>query len=90
MTDIVFSEPEMTILQKGPNYNIHSTPKNWFQTLALEAEAAITHLPPSHLEVYSKLRGERINTLQENNRLPRAHNTHFDSKIILKMKNETH
>jgi hypothetical protein len=46
MTDISFSEPEMTILQKGPKYNILSKPKDWLQTLALEAETAITLLPP--------------------------------------------
>ena len=70
MTDIPFSEPEMTILQKGPKYNLHSKPKNWLQTLALEAETAITCLPPSHQEVCRMLTAERINTLQENNRPP--------------------
>jgi len=72
MTDISFSEPEMTILQKGPKYNIHSKPKDWLQTLALEVETTITLLPPSEREVYRNLTAERVNILQENNTFPHA------------------
>jgi len=54
MTDISFSEPKMTILQKGLKYNTHSKPKDWLQTLALQAETAITLLPQSEREVYRK------------------------------------
>jgi len=86
MMNIPFSEPEITVLQKGPKYNIHSKPKNWLQTLALEAEAAITHLPPSEREVYRKLAAECINTLQENKRLPHAQNIQLESKIIRDIK----
>jgi len=53
MADIHFSVPELTIVEKGPKYNIHSKPKNWLKTLALEAETVITHLPPPEREVYS-------------------------------------
>jgi hypothetical protein len=35
----------MSLLQKGPKYNLHSKPKTWKQNLALEAETAILHLP---------------------------------------------
>ena len=86
MTDIPFSEPEMSILQKGPKYNLHSKPENWLQTLALEAETAITHLPPSHREVYRMLTAERISTLQENNRPPHAHIILRESNIIQNIK----
>jgi hypothetical protein len=55
MTDISFSEPEMTLLQKGPKYNLHDKPKNWIQNLALEAETAISHLPNPEREVYRKM-----------------------------------
>ena len=54
MTDISFSEPQMATLQTVPNYNIRSKPKYWLQTLALEAETAITLLSPSEREVYRK------------------------------------
>jgi len=46
-TDIVFSEQEMSLLHKGPKYSLHTKPKNRTQTLALEAETAISHLLPS-------------------------------------------
>ena len=86
MTHIHFSVPEMTILEKGPKYNMHSKPKNWLQTLALEAETAITHLPPPEREVYRKMTAESINTPRDNSQPPRAHNTHAESKIIKNFK----
>jgi hypothetical protein len=79
VTDISFSEPEMTILQKGPEYNIHNKPKNLIQTLALEAETAITLLPPSEWDVYRKLTADHISKLQENN----IH-THITHRLNLK------
>jgi len=57
----------MSLLQKGPKYNIHTKSRNWIQNLALEAETAISHLPPTDREVYRKLTSERISTLQKNN-----------------------
>jgi len=76
LTYIHFSAPEITILEKGPKYNIHSKLKNWLRTLALEAETAISHVPPQDREVYRKLAAERINTLKENNQNPQTHHTH--------------
>jgi len=86
MTAITFSEPEMDILQKGLKYNIHSKPKEWRQTLAFQAETAITHLSPSEREVYRKLTPERISILKENNKFPRTHNTQSEPKIIRSIK----
>jgi hypothetical protein len=51
MTNISFSEPEMALLQKGPKYNLHGKPKDWIQNLVLEAETAISYLPPSEREI---------------------------------------
>jgi hypothetical protein len=45
-TDTTFSEQEMMLLEKGPKYNLHAKPKDWIRNLTLEAETAITHLPP--------------------------------------------
>jgi hypothetical protein len=44
---MAFSEQELALLQKGPKYNLHKKPKKLTQNLALEAETAIAHLPPS-------------------------------------------
>jgi hypothetical protein len=34
MTDIVFTEDELQLLNKGLKYNLHSKPKTWIKTLA--------------------------------------------------------
>jgi hypothetical protein len=81
-TSISFSNEEMTLLQKGPKYNIHSKQKNWLQNLALEAETAITQLPTTDHNVYRKLVAERINTLQRNSNPNPRRNTHPESRTI--------
>jgi len=60
-TDIFFSNSEMSLLQKGPKYNIHAKKKKWIQNLALEAETAIIKLPT----------GEK--SIQENSGRPHTH-----------------
>ena len=40
-TNIPFTQSEMTLLQKGLKYNLHTKRENWIQNLALEAETAI-------------------------------------------------
>jgi len=78
----IFSNEEMTLLQKAPKYNIHSKQKNWLQNLALEAETAITQLPTTDRDVYRKLVADRINTLQRNCNPNPRHNTHPESRTI--------
>jgi hypothetical protein len=63
-TDITFSDNEMSLLQKGPRYNILAKRRNWIQNLALEAETAITQLPANEREAYRKIAADRIHTLQ--------------------------
>ena len=60
-TDITFTKSETTLLQKGLKYNLHSKPRKWIQNLALEAETAITRLPPNERDVYRKQVADRIN-----------------------------
>ena len=50
-TDIPFSEPEMSLLQKGLKYNLHSKRQIWLENLALEAETAVPKLPTSYHDV---------------------------------------
>jgi hypothetical protein len=45
LTNITFTEDEMYLLNKGLKYNLHYKPKNWIQTLGLEAEIGIKQLP---------------------------------------------
>ena len=60
---ISFTNSEMTLLLKGMKYNTHSKKRNWIQSLSLEAETAITQLPPRERVVYRKLIADRINKL---------------------------
>jgi len=85
-TDINFSERELTLLEKGPKYNLHSKPKDWIQNLALEAETAIMQLPPTDREVYRKLTAEHISTLIKENNTQNTHNTHPEMKIVESIK----
>ena len=41
----------MELLQKGLKCNIHAKKKKWIQTLALEAETAVTQLPNNDRDV---------------------------------------
>jgi hypothetical protein len=44
-TDVIFSNEEIELLNKGVKYNLSKKPNQWIRNLALEAEAAITLLP---------------------------------------------
>jgi len=45
-TDIKFTNEELTLLNKGLKYNLGHKHKHWIRDLGLEAECAITLLPP--------------------------------------------
>jgi hypothetical protein len=44
-TNIAFTNEELSLLNNGLKYNLHFKHKQWIQTIALEAENAITMLP---------------------------------------------
>jgi hypothetical protein len=81
-TNITFTDHEMTLLQKGPRYNLHPRKKDWIQNLALETEIAISKLHPSERDVYRKLAADRIHTLLQNNNPKTEHKTHPESRTI--------
>ena len=78
-TEIPFSNRKMALLHKGLKCNIHAKKKDWIQTLALEAETAITQLPTNERDVYRKMMAERIDKLQKQNP---THNTHPEAKLV--------
>ena len=45
-----FSSDEITLLNKGLKYNINFKLKSWIETLALEAETAVSYLPQTEQE----------------------------------------
>jgi hypothetical protein len=81
-TDIPFSDNEMALLQKGPKYNLHTKNRDWIQNLALEAETAISHLPPPDRDAYRLMTAERIQKLQQKHNTPPDHSSHSEAKTI--------
>jgi hypothetical protein len=75
--DITFTECKMSLLQKGPKYNLHAKQENW----SLEAETAISQLPTPDQDVYMKLVAEHITALQNNNHQP-THHTHPEARTV--------
>jgi hypothetical protein len=49
-TDICFSNEELGLLNKGLKYNLEHKHKYWINNIALEAENAVTLLPPGEQE----------------------------------------
>jgi hypothetical protein len=65
LTSITFSERETRLLNKGPRYNLHTKRPDWLTNLALEAETAVTQLPPPDRELYRKQVANRIEKLHK-------------------------
>jgi hypothetical protein len=62
-TNIIFSNEEITLLNKGFKYNLHSKRNDWIKTLALEAETAINSLPELDRDHYRWQVANKINSL---------------------------
>jgi hypothetical protein len=58
LTDITFTTDELTVLEKGMQYNLHHKPKHWIRNLAWEPESAISQLP-EHQQDYTRYRVAR-------------------------------
>ena len=74
-TNIVFSEQEIALLNKGLKYNLNYKQKNWNIKLALEAETTITQLRISEQEYMRYRVEENINKLYTQY----DHNKHYSS-----------
>jgi hypothetical protein len=72
----------MSLLQKGPQHNLHPKKKDWIQNLALETETAISKLPASERDVYRKPAADRIHTILQNNNPKAEHKTYPESRTI--------
>jgi hypothetical protein len=63
MTNISFTNKELELLNKGLKCNLHSKPKTWIKTLALEADAAIRLLPQENQAYMKQLVANNIKKL---------------------------
>ena len=63
MTDIIFTDDELNLLDKGLKYNLHKKPKNWIKTLALEADTTIRILPEKNQPYFKQLVANNLQKL---------------------------
>jgi hypothetical protein len=87
-TNIPFSNHEMTLLQKGLKYNLHTKRHNWLENLVLEAETAVSKLPTSDRETYRKPVAKRITTLHEGSKYPPTPKVQQEAKTIKNIKSK--
>jgi hypothetical protein len=81
-TSIKFTERETLLLNKGPKYNLHARRPSWLTDLALEAETAITQLPPSDRDFYRKQIADRVETLHRHRHLAHDKHTHHETQTV--------
>ena len=82
-SNIIFTNEEITLLNKGLKYNLHLKKEKWLTNLALEAEMAINFLPITDREYYRKQISTHLTQLQQNSKpLRHTHNSHIEWKIL--------
>ena len=67
-TDITFSKNELSLLNKGPKYNLHKKDRHWLTNLALEAEIATNMLPMTDREYHRKRTSDHLIKLKSQNK----------------------
>jgi hypothetical protein len=86
-TDINFTQDEIQLLIKGLKYYLHYKQKNWLETLALEAETAISNLYITEQQYYRHAVAININKINRqkniNNRRSKK-----EWKLIMDVKNK--
>jgi len=86
-TNISFMNEEMALLNKGLKYSLHHKDKHWLSNLALEAEAALTPLPPPEQE---HIRHQVVHNLRKlykhHNNTPSPKTPRNEIKILTKLR----
>jgi hypothetical protein len=67
-TNIQIIHEEIQILNKGLKYNLHYKNKNWIETLALEAETAISNLEITEQNYYRHAVAKKIKDIHRENK----------------------
>jgi hypothetical protein len=62
-TNIQFTNEEIQLLSKGLKYNLHHKHKKWIETLALEAETAISQLDATEQNYYRHAVAENLKNM---------------------------
>jgi predicted glycosyltransferase involved in capsule biosynthesis len=86
-TNIQFTHDEIQLLNKGLKYNLHYKNKKWIETLALEAETAITNLDINNQNYYRHAVAKKIKEISKNNQINNK-KTKEEWKQIMNIKNK--
>jgi hypothetical protein len=84
-TNIIFTNKEMTLLNKGLKYNVKHKGKHWLSNLALEAEAAVMRLPAQEQEPVRHMVAHNLQKLYKQfnrKRPPNDRSTRNEIKIV--------
>jgi hypothetical protein len=80
--NIQFTHEEIQILNKGLKYNLHYKNKNWIETLALEAETAISNLEITKQNYYRHVVAKKIKDIyRENKNRNKKNNNEYKEQI---------
>ena len=86
-TNTNFTQDEIQLLSKGLKYNLHYKNKKWIETLALEAETAITKLDITEQSYYRHVIAKQIKDISNNKNTQNANNKNKrEWKIALNIK----
>jgi len=80
--NITFTNNEISLLEKGLKYNLHTKKINCLTNLALEAETAVTQLPNHDSEFYRRQIGECIQTLHHQITSYPKQNTQLETRTM--------
>jgi hypothetical protein len=67
-TNTQFTHEEIQLLNKGLKYNLHHKNEKWIETLALEAETAISHLDTTEQNYYRHAVARKLKDISRNNK----------------------
>jgi hypothetical protein len=76
----------LSVLEQGIKYNFNQKPKNWIQTIALEAETAINFLTTSEQDHIRWQVAKTINKLYKLNPKSTGYCNHNEKKIVKSIK----
>ena len=85
-TNTNFTQDEIQLLGKGLKYNLHYKNKKWIETLALEAETAITKLDITEQNYYRHAIAKQIKDISKNNDFQNSCNSKREWKLAMNIK----
>ena len=82
LTQIILTNNEIYLPEKGFKYNLQAKKKNWLTNLALQAKTPVRQLPNNDHEFYRRQIAEHIQTLHHQITSYPKHNTRLESRTM--------